>query len=310
MPMPQFDAQQTLGFVVAQTTIIEPQVYNTRYPDLNYAEWVQPDFSGNPFARTVTYYSADTFGKAGWINGNSDDIPRAGTDREQHQTQIHMAGIGYGWGYDELGLAQMLGQNLAADDAFAARRAYEEFVYTTTLFGDPTKNFQGLFTNSSVAEVALPHTGGWDSLTGDQIVANLNAMLMNIWNGTNTVAMGDAIALPWELFFIVSTKRMNGNTDTTVLNYFLQNNVLTAATGRTPMVRGMRGLSTLGESGGGRIVAYRRSPEVAKLHIPMPLRFLPAYQSGPLRWDVPGVFRLGGVDLRLPKEVVYATANP
>jgi len=29
------------------------------------------------------------------------------------------------------------------------------------------------------------------------------------------------------------------------------------------------------------------------------------YQSGPLRWDVPGVMRLGGLDVRLPKQVVY-----
>jgi len=37
----------------------------------------------------------------------------------------------------------------------------------------------------------------------------------------------------------------------------------------------------------------------------MPHRFLPAWQSGPLRWDIPGVMRLGGLDVRLPKEVVY-----
>lgn len=309
MPIPHYDAQQTLGFVVSQTSIIEPQVYQTRYPDLNYAEWVQPDFSGNPFARTVTYYSADTFGKAGWINGNSDDVPRAGTERSQFETKIHMAGIGYGWGYDELGLAQMLGQNLQADDAMAARRAYEEFVYRVTLFGEASKGFNGLFNYPGITEVALPHTGAWGTLTGAQIVANLRALMMNIWTQTNTGAMADAIALPYDQYWIAASTTM-ANTDETALNFFLRTNPLTMETGRVPLVRGMRGLSTLGESGGGRIVAYRRAPEVAKLHIPMPLRFLPAYQSGPLRWDVPGVFRLGGVDVRLPKEMVYATANP
>ncbi len=41
------------------------------------------------------------------------------------------------------------------------------------------------------------------------------------------------------------------------------------------------------------------------MHIPMPHKFLPPWQSGPLRWDVPGVMRLGGLDIRLPKEVSY-----
>ena len=64
-------------------------------------------------------------------------------------------------------------------------------------------------------------------------------------------------------------------------------------------------MDTAGVGGTTRLVAYRKDPEVLKLHMPMPHRFLPAWQSGPLRWDIPGVMRLGGLDVRLPKEVVY-----
>jgi hypothetical protein len=71
------------------------------------------------------------------------------------------------------------------------------------------------------------------------------------------------------------------------------------------MIRGVRGLDEVGTSGTPRMISYRRSPEVLKLHIPMPHRFLPAYQAGPLRYEVPGVFRLGGLDVRLPLEVTY-----
>jgi hypothetical protein len=53
------------------------------------------------------------------------------------------------------------------------------------------------------------------------------------------------------------------------------------------------------------MVAYRRNPQVLKLHVPMPHRFLPVYQDGPLNFVVPGVFRLGGLDIRRPKEVRY-----
>jgi hypothetical protein len=37
----------------------------------------------------------------------------------------------------------------------------------------------------------------------------------------------------------------------------------------------------------------------------MPHRFLPVWQTGPLRWDVPGVMRFGGLDVRLPNEISY-----
>jgi hypothetical protein len=67
----------------------------------------------------------------------------------------------------------------------------------------------------------------------------------------------------------------------------------------------MRGLDTAGAGGTARMVAYRRDPNVVKLHIPMPHRFLPVWQSGPIRWEVPGIFRLGGTDVRRPKEMLY-----
>jgi hypothetical protein len=64
-------------------------------------------------------------------------------------------------------------------------------------------------------------------------------------------------------------------------------------------------LNTAGVSGATRMIAYRRSPEVLKLHIPMPHRFMPVWQRGPLRWEIPGVMRFGGLDIRLPSEVSY-----
>ena len=71
------------------------------------------------------------------------------------------------------------------------------------------------------------------------------------------------------------------------------------------MIRAMRGLEAAGASADARMVAYRRDPSVLKLHIPMPHRFLPVYQDGPLNYVVAGVFRLGGLDIRRPAEVRY-----
>ncbi|MCC4588754.1 DUF2184 domain-containing protein [Xanthomonas sp. NCPPB 1067] len=307
---PLLDAQVTLGFLVAQTTIIEPGVYRTVYPDIQYRDLIPVDTSGSEFATSVTYYSQDQYGKADWINGNADDIPKAGTNRSQFQTGVHTAGIGYGYGWEEIGRAQLLGINLPTEDAAVARRASEDMVDRVALYGDGSKGFSGLFNAAVVIPVAAP-TGAWGTLlaagtaTPDQIVADMNASILNVFNGTNTTAIADRLLLPWSKFLLISTKRMSNDSDMTILQYFLANNVYTATTGQQLMVRGLRGLDTAGAGGVARMIAYRYDPNVLKLHMPMPHRFLPVFQSGPLRWDVPGVMRLGGLDVRLPKQVVY-----
>ena len=313
MSTPLFDAQATLGFIVRQTSHIEPGVYATRYPDIQYRGLIPVDTSGSEYATSVTYYSSDQHGLADWINGNADDIPRAGTTRSRFETPVYTAGIGYGWGWEEIGRAQMLGVNLSADDAMAARRASEEMVDRVALLGDAQKGFRGLFNytgTNGVVPIPAP-TGDWGTVdaagtaTPDQMVADLNSAVLNVFNGTNTVAIADTLLLPWTKFQVLATRRMTTDSDETVLSFYLRNNVYTAMTSSPLTIRGLRGLDTAGVSSASRIIAYRNSPEVLKLHMPMPHRFLPVYQSGPLRWDIPGVMRLGGLDIRLPKEVCY-----
>lgn len=300
------DEQAVLGFVRSQTTHIEPGVYATRYPDIQYRDLIPVDTSASEFATSVTYMSSDQFGEADWINGNSDDIPRAGTKRAQFETPVHTAGIGYGWGWEEIGRARMLGINLQSDDAVAARRASELMVDRVALQGDARKGFQGLFNNSAVTPVAATN-GDWSNLstTGAEIAQDINNAILNVFNGTNTVAIADRLLLPYSKFHEIASRQFSTASDLTILEWVRRNNVYTAQTGQPLMIRGLRGLDIAGVSGVPRMIAYRYAPEVLKLHYPMPHRFLPVYQSGPLRWDVPGVMRLGGLDIRLPKEVSY-----
>lgn len=303
--IPLFDAQSALGFVVAQTTIIEPQVYQTVYADIQYRGIVPVDTSGSEFATSVTYYSADQYGKADWINGNADDIPKAGTTRAKFETPVYTAGIGYGYGWEEVGRARLLGINLPNEDAMAARRAAEEMIDRVVFLGDTAKGFTGLFNAAGVTPVAATN-GDWlnPATTPDEILADLNQGLMNVWNGTANTAMADTVLLPFDRYAKIATTPRSATSDMTILEYFLRSNIYTLQTGRQITVRAIRGLETAGAGSVARAVYYSNDPMVLKLHMPQPHRFLPVFQSGPLRWDVPGVMRLGGLDVRLPKRVV------
>lgn len=302
--VPLFDAQSALGFVVAQTSIIEPVVYQTVYADIQYRGIVPVDTSGSEFATSVTYYSADQYGKADWINGNADDIPKAGTTRAKFETPVYTAGIGYGYGWEEIGRARMLGINLPNEDAMAARRAAEEMVDRVVFQGDTGKGFTGLFNAAGVTPVAATNGDWLTTATPDEILADLNQGLMNVWNGTANTAMADTVLLPFAHYAKIATTPRSATSDLTILEYWLRSNIYTLQTGRPITVRAIRGLETAGAGGVARAVYYSNDRNVLVLHMPQPHRFLPVWQSGPLRWDVPGVMRLGGLDVRLPKRVV------
>lgn len=301
---PLIDSQAAYGFVISQTSFIEPGVYQTVYPDITYRDLIPVDTSASQFATSVTYFSADQYGKADWINGNADDIPKAGTTRAKYETAVHTAGIGYGYGWEEVGRAQMLGINLPNDDALAARRAAEEMVERIALKGDTTKGFTGLYNAAGVSVVAAPN-GAWAAATPVEIVADLNAALTGVFSGTGYARLADTLLLPWSKLSLIAATPMSDTSETTVLAWFKANNIYTLQTGRPLNIRGQIDLDTAGAAGVTRMIAYRNDPQVLKLHMPVPHRFLPVFQSGPLRWDVPGVMRLGGLDVRLPKEVIY-----
>lgn len=303
--MKAFDAQAALGFVISQTTHVEQAVNETVYPDIQYSALIPVDTSAHPWAQTVTYYSSDKFGRAGWINGNADDIPIAGTELAQHKTSVYTAAIGYGWGYEEVNVAMMLGRNLQNDDAMAARRAYEEMVDRVALAGDAEKNFDGFLDNAAISPVSATN-GDWlgTGTTEDQILQDVNDVVMSTATDTLYTSVADTLLMSPERLNYLATVRL-GDTALTLLEFLRRNNTYTALTGQPLTIRGVRGLSTAGAGNTQRMIAYRRDPQVLKLHIPMPHRFLPVYQDGPLHWVVPGIFRLGGLDIRRPKEVRY-----
>lgn len=303
------DAQAAnLGFAIQQTSHIESQVYSIRYPDIDYASMIPVDTSANEWVKSVTYFSMDKAGKARWISGNGKDVPVVGLSMEKHESEVFTAGIGYDYGFEEVNQARMLGISLDAEKAAAARRASEQLIYNTAFLGDTEKGMEGLFDYSGVPAETIPADGTgssktWATKTPDLILRDINQMLTGMHSATNTVEMADTVILPIERFQSIASKRLT-DTSMTVLEFLRTSNVYTAMTGQALTIRGMRGMLTIGASSDARMIAYRRSPEVLKLHIPMPHRFLPVQVEG-LQFTIPGVFRLGGLDIRLPSAVRY-----
>lgn len=302
--------QQALGFLISQTTHIEPQVVAMKYPEIQYPQLIPVDTSANEWAKSVTFFSSDKVGEAQFINHLAKDIPLADVTREKFEQGIEMAGIGYRYTLEELGNALMIpGTNLSADRAGAARRAYEEFVDGVALRGNAAKGWTGLINDGDITAILVDADGtgsamGWDSKTSDQVLRDVNAVLTGVYTASLGIEMADTLLLPLASMASLATRRIE-NTTMTIMQFLQLNNAYTMQSGQALTIRAVRGLETAGAGGTGRMVAYRRSPDVLKMHIPMTHRFLPVWQTGPLTFDVPGIFRLGGLEIRRPGAVRY-----
>jgi len=305
------DASQALSFLTQQAAHIETEVYRIKMPEIQYPGLVFVDTSAGEWAKSVEFMSLETVGKADWFHAQSNDMPRADIAMSKFETTVAMAGIGYGYDLAEIGYAQRVRVDLSAERAIAARRAAEEFMEGVVLIGDSRKGWLGLINNTAVTPTtaAADGAGGlttWASKTGDQIARDINNKLSIINSSTLGVEYADTLLLPIDQYNLLSTKRLGTNGEMiTVMEWIMKYNVYTATTGLPLTIRVVRQLSTAGGSSSARMVAYRRDPSVVKLHMPMTHRFLPVWQTGPLRFDVPGIFRTGGVDIRRPGAFAY-----
>lgn len=290
------DAQAALGFVVSQRSHIEPVVLKKPYPEIRYPMMIPVDTSANPFAASVTFFSQDSVGKAKFINGKGDDIPLVNVTGTKFEQTINMAGVGYSFSLEEIGAAQMLGQNLSADGADAARLAYEQLVDEVAFVGNTTLGVQGLFNTTGITTIAAGAT--FAASTPDAVLAIINNALTAIESGSLGIEIADTIVLPLAVAGTME-RRLGDGSDTTILDFIMRANRYTRRTGLPLTVEFSHRLTTT-------MVVYRRDPSVLKLHMPMPLQFIPP-QMVNLEVKVLGMFRFAPVNIRRPGAMRYVS---
>lgn len=303
------DAQAALGFLLSQVTSIESEVYAIRYADIQYPRLVPVDTSAYPWAKTVTYFTYDHVGQADWMNGDASDMPFAELSRTKYETTVESAKIGYRYSLEEVNQAMMIpGMNLNADKAAAAKRAADELVERVVISGDSRKGFLGLVNQTVVPQLAVPNGASgsplWTQKTPAEILADVNNALVGAWSASNQVELHDTVLLPVAQFGTVASTPRSATSDTTIITYLQQNNVYTSTTGQPLTIRTVRQLAGAGAGGTNRMITYRRDPQVLKFHMLMPHQFFPP-QERMLEFIIPGMMRLGGLDVRLPRGMSY-----
>jgi len=304
------DAQVGYAFLTPQLYRIETEVYMTKYPSFDITRFMTVDTSGDMWDVGTLVYSMDQVGQAEYLAGGAFDMPYASTKMTQFTKNYHLAGIGYEWNTQELQRAAKLGRSLSSDKAGAAKLAADRFIYTIAMNGQTPagvaeKGGTGFINNASApsAQVANDGTGPsrlWSAKTPDLILRDINEALTAVETGTGETMIADTLVLPTSRYNYIATTRV-GDTNATILSFLLANNV--AGEGLT--ILKSRALETAGTSTSTRMIAYANNAQVLKFHLPGAHQFLPPFQKSSMTYEVGGIMNVGGVEVRLPKAVVY-----
>lgn len=304
------DAQVGYAFLTPQLYRIETEVYMTKYPSFDIGRYMPVDSSGDMWDIGTLVYSMDQVGEAAFLSGAAFDMPFASSKMAQATHNFHLAGIGYEWNTQEMQRAAKLGRSLSSDKAAAAKLAADRFIYGIAMKGQTPagvseKGWTG-FTNYSGVTAAQVAADGdsssrlWSAKSADLILRDINEALTAVETGSGETMVADTLVLPTSRYNYIATQRV-GDTNATILSFLLANNV--AGEGLT--ILKSRALETAGTSNSTRMVAYARNSQVLKFHLPGPHQFLPPFQKSSMVYEVGGIMNVGGVEVRLPKGIVY-----
>jgi len=306
--MTNFTDAQALTLVTAQSYKINQRIYETKYPDWDFGRMIFVDTSGPEWSPGILTYTSSNTGAANWQSGYAKDVPLADVSQDVSQRNFQLAAIGYQWNIEEVNTAIQVGGTLPDRRARAARLAYQKFMYDLTMSGSTEKGLGGLINYSGVTATTAPADGtgsvsywvdanGVGTKTPAQIVRDINVALQGVYMASLQTEMADTLLLPIEAYNYIAAAPYSATTTETILSFVMRTNIYTITTGQPLTIRTVRELSNAAAGGTGRMVAYKNDQDYVKLHLPMPHRFLPVYQDGPLNFTVPGIFRTGGVEL-------------
>lgn len=300
-----------LSFYISQLANLETKIYQSKYTAINFAELVPINTNVPEWADQWDYisYDAVTIGK--FIGSSADDLPNVAIAANKSVVPIGYAGNMYDYSLDELRKSQQMRIPLDTTKAQAAFRGSQEHTQRVAYFGDTARNMTGLFNNANLAVDSS--TVDWynAATTGNQIVQDMNTLLVKVWVNSANVHVPNVLVMDSARYAFISSKRMETGTDTTVLEFFLRNNLYTSLTGQplrvVPRLQlSAAQLAAAGVSNGNkdRMLAYELNDENLGMVNPIPWRAL-APQMHNLNVRVPCEYKLSGTEWRYPFSGAY-----
>jgi hypothetical protein len=300
-----------ISFYISQLANLEAKIYQAKYTSINFAELVPINTNVQEWADSWDYisYDAVTIGK--FIGSSADDLPNVAIAANKTSVPIGYAGNSYDYSLDELRKSQQMRIPLDTTKAQAAFRGSQEHTQRVAYFGDASRQMTGLFNNANVQLDSSTIDWYNAATTGNQIVQDMNSLLTKVWVNSANVHVPNVLVIDSARYAFISSKRMETGTDTTVLEFFLRNNLYKNLTGGDLRVVPRLQLAAANLAAGGvsngskdRMMAYELNDENLGMVNPIPWRALAPQMRG-LNVFVPAEYKCSGVELRYLFSAAY-----
>lgn len=302
-PIGARDAQEAMAFLVSQLAYTENTVFERQYQPMQYEQLLPVSFEAGEWADSIRYEIYDYAGRGKRTSGKGKDINLVDVAYADKSFPVLYGDIGYDYTQEELRRTAFLRRPISERKLAAAIDGYRRHMNDVGLFGETSSGITGLFNNASVPQGNAP-TGGWGVATPDNILADINALIQNVWTNTAYNDQVTDIVIAPGAFSTISFKPRSTTSDTTILNFIKQNNIAKVQRGVDINFTPGYGLDTAGSGSTRRMVGYVKSDTRLVMHIPLPLRFLAPQLVG-LSVQVPGEYKYSGVEFRYPKSAYY-----
>jgi hypothetical protein len=298
-----------IAFYISQLTNLESRIYQAKYTSINFQELIPINTNVPEWVDSWDYISYDAVTVGKFIGSSADDLPNVAIAANKTSVPIGYAGNSYDYSLDELRKSQQMRIPLDTTKAQAAFRGSQEHTQRVAYFGDAARNMTGLFNNANVQTDSS--TINWATDTGANIVQDMNSLLVKVWVNSANVHVPNVLVLDSVRYAQISSKRMDTGTDTTVLEFFLRNNLYTQLTGQplrvVPRLQlTAANLAAGGVSNGGkdRMMAYELNDENLGMVNPIPWRPLAPQMKG-LNVFIPAEYKTSGTEVRYLFSAAY-----
>ncbi len=175
---------QTLSYAARQLEYVYSKVYEEDFADLRMAngEIIPIDTSVPEGAKTFVYYLYSSAGVARFQSGYSTDLPLVHSSGAQVNGSVHVMEGAYAYSRQDLRSARMAGDSLDSRLAKAERRAHDELLQRTGLWGREDLGLPGLLNHPNITVSLSPANGAgssrhWVDKTNDQVLDDIATLI-------------------------------------------------------------------------------------------------------------------------------------
>jgi hypothetical protein len=268
------------------------------------------DTSINPGANMMSYPVSDWRGLGAFRARNARNIPTVSMVFDKNNVPIEVGGISAGMDTDELRAVQYgMRFDLRTKFPEIMRKACELHVEATFFFGDMNVCFLPFLDYPRIpATVAAQNAGGdteWGNKTPDEILFDMNVALVTVWVNSRQKHMPNWMALPSGHYGYISSTARSSNSDTTILDYFLKNNLYTTSNnGASMTVVPLPYLDDAGVGGTARMIVGEKIADNFDMPFSLPFELL-APQFHGFSIDLFAEYKFGGVSMPYPMAYLF-----